>query len=139
MYIGNFINNNNEFTDREVYLYAMVKHITELPNGCTIAVGLDTWDASGKRYRELFFLCTDSLDNGLMPHLVEVTPWYQNGEYKSFITTDKLRELLIGEIVGIKVRFVKQSPEITDIFCVDVLNNYDFHIDNFKLIPKTDS
>lgn len=126
---------NMKFRKRQTF-FATVVDVVELKDN-NYAIGLDAQDQYGMHFGILYILCVNGKVTGNMFGLLESNGWYQFLD-KNYVSTEELREELMGYTAGIVVDFSSNEPQIVQIFCTLGLEEEGFEIDDedFGLIPK---
>lgn len=134
--IKNVYELNKRTYNKRKCLFGRVNNILELPDGNTLAVEFETFDKYGCCHGKMYILSSGyASESRLMYGFLENTAWYQI-EAKDTASIDEMREKLIGETVGLDVKYTESSPEILDVFCVTCLQDEGFWLEEFDLVPR---
>lgn len=127
---------NKKIWNKKVYLFGVVNDVLELPDKRTFVIGFDTYDKYGKNYGNMYVIGSGcAMESRLVSGFLEHTAWLQI-EAGEIASIDEMRDGLIGETVGIKVKFTKHSPEIVDVICVLNLEEEGFLLNGLNLVPR---
>ena len=127
---------NKKIWNKRVYLFGVVNDIIELPDERTLVVGFDTYDKYGKNYGQMYILGSEcAAESRLVSGFLEHTAWFQM-DAEDIVSVDEMRNELMGQTVGIEVKYTKHSPEIVDVFCVTCLEEEGFLLNGLDLVPR---